>query len=60
MSAPRAEFPPTTQKVLSIQKLVELLMLDFRNRMRTSISILTSAAGDVLVFFKNLTIPPRF
>ena len=34
----------TPQKVLPIQKLVELKMLDFSDRTRTGISILTSAA----------------
>ena len=35
---------PTTQKVLSTWRLVELKMLDFRDHTRTGISILTSAA----------------
>ena len=35
---------PTPQKVLPICKLVELKMLDFSDRMRIGISILTSAA----------------
>ena len=34
----------TPQKVLSIYRLVELKMLDFSDRTRTGISILTSAA----------------
>ena len=42
----------THQKLLSLGRLVELKMLDFSDRMRTGISILTSAAdyGFVKVF----------
>ena len=44
----------TTQKVLPIWKLVELKMLDFSDRTRTGITILTSAAVDLGVFAENL------
>ena len=49
----------TPQTVLSIWKLVELKMLDFSDRTRTGISILTSAADNekdsyALIFWKYL------
>ena len=42
----------THQKVLPIGKLVELKMLDFSDRTRTGISILTSAADYSLAAYK--------
>ena len=38
----------TPQKVLSIWRLVELTLIDFNDRTRTGISILTSAADPVI------------
>ena len=43
----------TPQKVLSILRLVELKMLDFRDRKRTGISILTSAADQRKLHVNN-------
>ena len=45
----------TPQMVLSIRELVELKMLDFRDRTRTGISILTSAA-DKWQFLFNINL----
>ena len=39
---------PCPQKVLSIQKLIELKTLDFSDRARTVVSILTSATDTAL------------
>ena len=44
----------TPRKVVPIRKLVELKMLDFRDRMRTGISILTSAADQISVSIQKI------
>ena len=46
----------TPQTVLSIRKLVELKMLDFNDRTRTGISILTSAADTGVPVFDTFFI----
>ena len=54
----------TPQKVLPIWKLVELKMLDFSDRTRTGISILTSVGDQhwayIASFFKFQEIPPSY
>ena len=47
----------TPQKVLPIWKLLELMMIDFSDRTRTGISILTSLTNDGRLYFqqKNAT-----